>query len=256
MAVGSLAEERPAADRPALLTSWASELYVLIVAGIATGVLVVGVGSRLAMLVLRLTSPAYVEGVDSDDGFTIGRFTLSGSYNLLLIGAAVGVLGAAAYQWVRPWLIGPRWFRLTTVALAAGAVVGSMLVHADGIDFRVLEPLWLAVGLFVALPAAFAACVAVAVDHVETRLASVGWLGWKRWVCAALLAIAFPLSLFVLVPGALVLFVWVAVRDTSPVRAMAGALATGVVARCAWFAIAVLGLFALIGDIADLRDVA
>ncbi len=102
-------------------------LWILIVAGIPTGVVVAGVGSRVAMLVLRLTSPAWVNGVTSDDGFEIGRFTLSGTYNLLLLGAAVGLVGAAAYRAVAPWLLGPVWFRYLTVAAASGAVVGSML---------------------------------------------------------------------------------------------------------------------------------
>jgi hypothetical protein len=79
---------------------------VIVVAGISVGVVVGGVGSRVAMLVLRLTSPDHVRGVTSDDGFTIGRVTLSGTYNLLLLGAAVGIIGAAAYRVVAPWLIG------------------------------------------------------------------------------------------------------------------------------------------------------
>ena len=51
----------------------------LVVAGISTGVVVVGVGSRLAMFVLRLTSPDNAHGVVNDDGFVIGQVTLSGT---------------------------------------------------------------------------------------------------------------------------------------------------------------------------------
>lgn len=87
-------------------------LWILVVAGISTGVVVVGVGSRLAMLVLRLTSPDRVHGLTSDDGFVIGRFTFGGTYNLLLLGAAIGVIGAATYRAVSPWLSGPAWSRL------------------------------------------------------------------------------------------------------------------------------------------------
>ena len=126
---------------------------VIVVTGILYGVIVAGIGSRLAMLLLRVTSSARVVGVQSDDDFTIGRFTIAGTYNLLLLGAAFGILGTAAYRLVAPRLIGPAWFRQITVGLAAGAVVGSMLVHADGIDFTQLTPKWLAIGLFVALKA-------------------------------------------------------------------------------------------------------
>ena len=72
-----------------------SDLRVIIVAGIPVGVLVAGFGSRLVMLVLRVTSPDGVRGVTSDDGFTIGDVTLTGTYNLLLLGATVGIIGAA-----------------------------------------------------------------------------------------------------------------------------------------------------------------
>lgn len=50
-------------------------MWVVMMAGIPTGVIVAGLGSRLAMLLLRLTSPAAVRGVTSDDGFEIGRVT-------------------------------------------------------------------------------------------------------------------------------------------------------------------------------------
>ena len=45
-------------------------------------------------------------------------------------------------------------------------VVGSMLIHADGVDFTVLKPTWLAVGLFIALPALSALTIAAAVDRI------------------------------------------------------------------------------------------
>src|SRR6476646_5216117 len=72
-------------------------LRILVVTGVSVGIVVIGLGSRLAMLLLRLTSPDSVIGVTSDDGFEIGRVTLAGTYNLLLIGATVGFIGAVAY---------------------------------------------------------------------------------------------------------------------------------------------------------------
>jgi len=232
-------------------------LRVLTVAGIPTGVLVAGVGSRLAMLLLRVTSDDSVNGLESDDGFTIGEVTLSGTYNLLMLGATVGVIGAGAYRMVRPWLIGPNWLRRVTVALGAGAVVGSMLIHADGIDFRALTPTWLAIGLFVALPATFALAVAVAVDRVEdphswTRRPRIRWL--LPLVCIVL----FPFSLLALVFSAAVLATLTAVgawRDErSPERARAHP-AVVLVVRAAWLGIAVLGVLALVNDVRQIAAV-
>lgn len=240
--------------RPKPFSGFADELYVMIVAGIATGVVVVGVGSRLAMLILRLTSPGQVVGMQSDDDFTIGRFTLSGTYNLLLIGAGVGVIGACAYQWVRPWLLGPRWFRLLTLALGSGAVVGSMLVHADGIDFRVLKPMWLAVTLFVALPAAFAVSIAVAVDAVEARAAR----GRTRrsWLVPIVLTVMFPPLILLVAVASAVLLIWVGLRDTQALRRLAASGVVATTARVLWFGVAAAGLVALVGDVADLRALA
>ena len=142
-------------------------LRVLIVGGVPAGVVLVGVGSRVAMLVLRLTSPDRVRGITSDDGFTIGEVTLGGTYNLLALGAATGIIGAGAYLMVSRWLIGPIWFRRITTGLASAVVVGSMLVHPDGIDFTALRPVWLAIGLFVLLPGLFGTFIGSAVDAVK-----------------------------------------------------------------------------------------
>ena len=231
---------------PASIRSEVGErLWVLIVAGIPTGVVVAGVGSRLAMLVLRLTSPDAVIGVTSDDGFTIGRFTLSGTYNLLVLGASVGVIGAAAYRAVRPWLFGPDWFGRCTVAAASGAVVGSMLVHADGIDFRVLKPAWLAVGLFVVLPAVFGAAIAAAVDHVAALGVPRGRQGWTLPV---VLVGAFPFVIVWVGIAAVVLVVWVPVRrEFGPAIRLPWGVRVAV--RGAWLAVALLGLAALVGDV-------
>lgn len=224
-------------------------LWVLVVAGISTGVVVAGVGSRLAMLLLRQTSPDGVRGVTSDDGFEIGRFTLSGTYNLLLLGAGVGVIGAAAYRAVSPWLLGPGWFRRSTVATASGAVVGSMLVHDDGIDFHFLKPLWLAIGLFVALPAVFGLSIAAVVDRLATRPPPVGWRGW--WVPVLLVAL-FPLVIPIVAVATAVLGVWVPARRE--ITAAGGAPPiVGLVIRSAWAGVALLGVVALANDIQALR---
>ena len=47
------------------------------------------------------------------------------------------------------------------VALTAAVVGGGVFVEFEGIDFRLLKPLWLAIGLFVFLPGAWGATVAI-----------------------------------------------------------------------------------------------
>jgi hypothetical protein len=222
---------------------------VLVVAGVPTGVLVAGVGSRLAMLLLRVTSPDSVVGVESDDGFVIGHVTLSGTYNLLNLGVIVGVVGAAVYVLVSPWLTGPLWFRRLTVSVVAGAFVGSMIIHADGIDFTVLEPLWLAVALFVGLPALFGWVIGPVVDAVDS---ADSWTrrGRLRW-SLPLLVLAFPLGAMAGVVVLLGVAALLPVRRrylpalTSPVG--------GTVVRAAFLIIAILAFVALGSDLRELE---
>ena len=228
-------------------------MRVVVVGGISAGVILIGVGSRLAMLLLRVTSPDSVRGVESDDGFIMGQVTLAGTYNLLLLGASVGIIGAAAYLLVAPWLIGPKWFRHLTTGLAAGVVVGSMLVHADGIDFRVLKPTWLAIGVFVALPGLFGGLVGVVVDAVRRP---ESWTARGRWRVALpiLLVACFPLSIFVVIIAGAVFGAWVGVRDLSAIRSVRTSATYALAIRAVWLVIAIAGLVAIVSDTQEIAD--
>jgi hypothetical protein len=223
---------------------------VIVVSGIAVGAVVGGLGSRVAMLILRLTSPDGVRGVESDHGFTIGQVTLGGSYNLVLIGSAVGVIGAAAYVAVRQWLVGPLWFRRATVGATAGVLVGSMLIEPDGVDFTLLKPLWLAISLFVLLSAAVGVALAVAVDRFSSPASSTAQ-GRARWALPLVLAVLVAPVVVVIVPVlllvAVVLTVARAVRE--PLRV--SVLARGVV-RAGFTVIPFLGVIALGQDLGAL----
>ncbi len=222
------------------------QIRVLAVAGIPVGVVVAGVGSRLAMFALRLTSPDTVIGRQSDDDFTIGEFTIGGTLGLMMLGASVGIVGVAVYQGVAPRLIGPGWFRRLTVAFGSGAVIGSMLVHADGIDFVVLKPMWFAIGLFVLLPAVFAMAIGVVVDRVSDPSTSTN-RGRTRWMLPLGLAICFPISFVLLGVSAVVFAAWVLVRDRiAPLR---WSRPGTVLAQACWLGVAALGLFALVEDV-------
>ncbi len=219
---------------------------VLIVAGIGFGALVAGLGGRLAMFVLRVTSPDAVRGVISDDGFVIGRFTLSGTYNLMLIGSAAGMIGVGVYWLVSPWLIGPVWFRRLTTGLAAAAVVGSMLVHAQGVDFTLLKPTWLAIALFVALPGVFGALIGPAVDWVAT---SGSWTtrGRRRRLAPVIAIALFPFTALLLAFGLALIAIGEGARPYP--RAQTTPAIVSFLVRTFWLSIAVTGLVSLLTDI-------
>jgi hypothetical protein len=194
---------RRATDRQAFLDEYVELVRIVVLSGLVVGVLVGGPAMRLAMLLLRLTSPDSVIGIQSDDDFTIGQFTLSGTYNLFMLGSALGVIGAAVYVLVSPWLLGGAGFRAFTFAFTAGVYVGSLVIKDEGVDFHVLEPVSLAIVLFIAVPALVGAVLPYVVDAVAARGPSrASWL-----VLAALQLVFFPSALVglfvavVMVPG-------------------------------------------------------
>jgi hypothetical protein len=166
-------------------------LSATILLGAATGAVIGGIGGRLAMRVLFLTSDDAVKGITSDDGFEIGRFSLSDTLGLVAFAAILGVLAALAYQVARPF-VAPRLGRAEVPVMAVffGVVGGALLVHRDGVDFTVLEPVGLAIALFVLLSAAFGA----AASWLLRRAAATGWpdrWGWRR-LGPPLVVLAFP----------------------------------------------------------------
>ena len=224
------------------------EARVLVVAGITTGAVVAGLGSRLAMYVLRLTSPESVRGVTSDDGFTIGRVTLSGTYSLLVVGAAVGLIGAGAYRLVAPWLLGPVWFRRLTTGLGSAAVVGGMLVHPDGVDFRLLKPMWLAIGLFVLLPGLFGIAIGPVLDAVK---APTSWTrkGRRAWLLPVALLASFPMLAPLLAVEVAVAAIMLQAAHQAQVQSIGTKPSYRFAVRAVWLGIATLGLGGLVGDI-------
>lgn len=225
------------------------EIRATVLAGIWLGALVGGVGGRLAMLVLRLLSPDSVHGVISDDGFLIGQVTLKGTYDLIGLGAVIGLLGAIAYRWVDRWLIGPGWFRQLTSALGAGAVVGSMLVHADGVDFRLLRPLWLAIAFFVLIPSLFGFFIGP-LEEVLARPEAWVHRGRRRWILPIVSILAIPPMVVVVGLASMFMLAWAAVRQAASPSfdSIRGNLLVGLVIRGVWLSIAIVGLVSLVGD--------
>lgn len=85
------------------------------VVGAILGLLIGGVGGRLAMLLLAALNPE-AAGVTSDDGFIMGRFTFSGTLSLLFVGTVIGILGGGIYFVLRGLMIGPRWFKILSIS--------------------------------------------------------------------------------------------------------------------------------------------
>jgi hypothetical protein len=164
-------------------------------AGALVGLVVGGIWGRALMAVLAALN-GEDHGTRTDDGFTMGQFTLGGTVNLALVATIIGAIGGLVFLMVRGLRFGPEWFRTASVALGATVVVGSLLVHSDGVDFSRVDPVALTIGLTLSMPLLYAVGVSWLGDQ---------WLGsgptlWDRlpaaaaWIARAGLAIIVALA--------------------------------------------------------------
>lgn len=141
------------------------ELLVGTGAGAILGLVIGGVGGRLVMLVLRLESSASVLGLNTDDGFEIGRFTTATIF-LLTVAAGLGGALGAAYVLVRPAL--PARGRIVIWSVSLTLYGGADLLAPGSFDFTALDPKLFAVGGFVMLPLLYGIAVVPLVERLLT----------------------------------------------------------------------------------------
>jgi hypothetical protein len=215
-------------------------------AGGLGGVLVGGVGGRIAMFALRLTSDDSVRGVESDDGFIIGRFDFTDTGQLLLTTAVMGALVGLIVVAGRPFF--PRRGMPFAWALAGAIAGGAILISGDGVDFTLLGPRPFAIALFIVIPAAGAGLIALL-----TELFPRFW--WRqRWPTAAATlgaipaVIFFPVAVMALVVGGL----WALAMLSPTLRRFPAWKPARVAAIIVFAAVTLLGLADLIGDFEDI----
>lgn len=215
-------------------------------AGFIAGVLIGGVGGRLAMLALRLTSHPSLHGVSTDDGFTIGRVSLQTLF-LLGVTAGLGMAGGLFYLVVRRWIPSP--WRIPLMTLFSALVGGAGLIGPSAVDFTRLSPLPLAVALFVAIPAAYGAMMPWIAERLLREDSTLRRGRWA-WIVGLV-----PL-LFANIVGALVLLValgvWAVGRSTPElVKAWRSQVVTWL-GRAALVAVAVMSGSGLVRDGIDI----
>jgi hypothetical protein len=186
------------------LASPGATLAAGVSSGFVAGLLFGGVGGRFAMLLLRLTSDPVLRGMKTDDGFTIGVVSTDTLF-LLGVTAGLGIVGGLFYLIVRGW-IPDRW-RVVVMTVYVGLVGGAGLISPDGIDFRVLSPLPLAVAMFVAIAAAYGALMPWLTERMLREDSVMRRRPWA-WIVGLLpLAVANIVGILVLLLAMLVLLV-------------------------------------------------
>ena len=170
------------------LTAAARPVAAVTVAGALTGAVIGGIGGRLAMFILRLTSDPALRGLNTDDDFTIGIFS-GATLFLVIFTTLLGIIGGLVYLVIRGWL--PERGRPWLFGTLTGIVGGATVIRPGGIDFTLLQPLGLAVAMFVVLPTAYGVATSLLADRFLENDSAFGRS--RAWIAGLVLLL--PLGL-------------------------------------------------------------
>jgi hypothetical protein len=133
--------------------------------GASVGLLVGGVGGRLAMRLIADADPSAF-GLGTASGATIGTVTVGGTLSVVVqTGILGGGLFGLTYLWIRRCL--PRW-RALAYGLALTIVATGINVGGNLHDFEIL-PRLLSVSLFATLFFAYGVITALLIDRAVPR---------------------------------------------------------------------------------------
>lgn len=105
---------------------------IALLAGAGAGLIVGGIGSRIAMRIIAFADPS-THGLRTDSGNIVGDITLRGTLDLMLfVGPTTGIFGGLFYLAVRHWIPGSGLWRGLTfglgILLAIPFVIGLLLL--------------------------------------------------------------------------------------------------------------------------------
>ena len=172
--------------------------------GILGGVLTAGLGGRLLMRIIAVTSDQQAQGRLTEADEVVGRVSVDGTIFLVLfVGVFAGAVGATGFALARSVL--PRGG--AAAGLVVAGIVGGLLVlpsdllNPESVDFRILGPTWLAALMIVVLVAVFGATSGVLIDTFTSRwpAPSVRGRGLVGLLPIVVLILPSPLFLAVLV---------------------------------------------------------
>lgn len=245
-----LPAERPLADD---IRWWLRLVAVHLIGGVVAGILVAGLGGRLAMRVIAATSGRAAQGKLTEAEEVVGFITVDGTIGFVLfVGIGAGILSALLYIALRPILPAGR-----TGGLLFGAfllvVAATRLdpLRADNPDFDIVGPDLLSIAIFGALPLLLGMTVAALTARVSAAvpLLSSSPATWVPHLGLAPALLVPPITALILLAGA----VTIAVRRLHASRPVVSP-DRGIVAARVF--VATIALVALPGFVMSIADIA
>lgn len=153
-------------------------------AGLAAGLIVGGLGGRLAMRISgAMTDTGLASFARTANGNAIGEVTLGGTFAMFVFGAMVPSLAAGVlYGALRPWLAPLGTWRGAAFGLALLALGGSIILEPTNFDFRRFGSPQVNVLTFATLIVLLGVAVAWTAEMLERRTARgrdrfLPWIG-------------------------------------------------------------------------------
>jgi hypothetical protein len=166
--------------------AWAV-LAPTVIPGFIVGLLVGGVGSRVAMRVMAMTSPL-ATGLETDFGATVGEITVGGTIFLLFGGAVVGVFGSIVYAAVQRWLPGRGLGQGLVFGVLLLALFSRALIDPGNEDLVILTPPALAIAMFGSLFILYGLVFVRLKERLEPVLSRPA----RPWLGIAMVVLAVP----------------------------------------------------------------
>jgi hypothetical protein len=157
-----------------LIAGFVRAVGVGALAGAAAGVLIGGLGGRLAMRIVAIVAGPETIGALTANGNRVGEFTAEGTLALLIFGGLLpGLVGGPVYALVRPWLAGMGRWRGITFGFLLLATFGFVIIESTNPDFRGFGVPLLNVLLFALLFLLFGVVVASLGNRFDRALPGV-----------------------------------------------------------------------------------
>lgn len=190
----------PPTDGTEIVRRYVWYLTVGIGAGVASGLLIIGAGGRLAMRLLAITADEAAQGRITEAEEVVGRITLDGTVGFVLFFGAFGGLVTGILYVLMNKVLPSNAFKGALFGLALLVTAGTRIepLRVSNPDFDIVGPGWVSITVFTALGIVHGAVLATIAGRYSRRLPllSAERSVLVRYLPLLLLLPAFPLIAF------------------------------------------------------------